>query len=134
MFFHMKKEIYSRIYYNALIMWTSGWIVALATMVVCVIAQHLGLTEAISSVLTRISKCYRCVTFWGTLMSLLALKKGILEALFLSILMSYLSNFFALSLVWMQRQYNILWEKVERGKRRSGRARSQRRGGLLGGA
>ena len=55
-------------------------------------------------------------------MALIALKKGIFEALFLSILMSYLSNFFALSLVWMQRQYNILWEKVERGKRRSGRA------------
>ena len=109
-------------------MMTSGWIVALATMVVCVIAQHLGLTEAISSVLARISKCYRCVTFWGTLMSLIALKKGIFEALFLSILMSYLSNFFALSLVWMQRQYNILWEKVERGKRRSERVRSQRRG------
>ena len=103
-------------------MWTSGWIVELATMMVCVIAQHLGLTEAISSVLARISKCYRCVTFWGTLTALLALKKGIFEALFLSILMSYLSNFFALSLLWMQRQYNILWEKVERGKRRSGRA------------
>lgn len=92
-------------------MWTFVWI-ALVTMVVALLVQHLGLSEAMASVVVKVAKCHQCLTFWSTLFVLTILGCHLMLSIALSILMSYLSNFLALLLMWMQGLYTRLWEKV----------------------
>lgn len=89
------------------------WI-ALLTMMAACLAQHLGLPQAIASVLLKVTKCPKCLTFWSTLLVLLMAGCSIFIASALSILMSYLSHFFGLVLMVLNNLYDRLWEKGNR--------------------
>ena len=89
------------------------WI-ALQTMMAVCLAQHLGLPQAIASVVLKICKCPKCMTFWSTLLVLLMTGCDILIASALSVLMSYLSHFFGLVLMVLNNLYDRLWERGNR--------------------
>lgn len=89
------------------------WIALLTMMAVC-LAQHLGLPQAIASVVLKICKCPKCMTFWSTLLVLLMTGCDILIASALSVLMSYLSHFFGLVLMVLNNLYDRLWERGNR--------------------
>ena len=89
------------------------WI-ALISMAVGVLIQHLGLSEAVVGVVQKIAKCPKCCAFWLTLSTLAYFGYDPLASLALSILMAYLSSFFGLALVLLNRLYLWLWEKTEK--------------------
>ena len=89
------------------------WIALLTMMAVC-LAQHLGLPQAIASVMLKVCKCPKCLTFWSTLLVLLTAGCDILVALALSILMSYISHFFGLVLMVLNNLYDRLWQRESR--------------------
>lgn len=89
------------------------WIALLTMMTMC-LAQHLGLPQAIASVMLRVCKCPKCLTFWITLLVLLVSGCSFFIAAALSILMSYISHYFGLLLMVLNNLYNRLWEKGNR--------------------
>lgn len=91
------------------------WI-AICAAISAVLMQHLGLCEAIAEVAGKVAKCHVCCCFWLTLTALLYSGCGIIAAVSLSIVMAYLSNFFCILLVLMQRIYDRLWEKINKQK------------------
>lgn len=91
------------------------WI-AVCAAVSAVLMQHLGLCEAIAEVVGKVTKCHVCCCFWLTLAALLYSGCEIIAAVSLSIIMAYLSNFFSIFLMLMQKIYDRLWEKINKMK------------------
>ncbi len=91
------------------------WI-AVCAAVSAVLMQHLGLCEAIAEVVGKVAKCHVCCCFWLTLAALLYSGCEIIAAVSLSIIMAYLSNFFSIFLMLMQKIYDRLWEKINKMK------------------
>lgn len=91
------------------------WI-AICAAISAVLMQHLGLCEAISEVISKIAKCHVCCCFWLTLLALLYSGCGIVAAVSLAIVTAYMSNFFGIILILMQKIYNKLWEKMNKNK------------------
>lgn len=91
------------------------WI-ALLTMLCLGLAHHLGLVEAIAAVVKKVSGCVKCSTMWVTLIVLLFLSCNVLEAIVLSILMAYLSYYWELALLTIDKFYQWLWEKVNKAR------------------
>lgn len=89
------------------------WIAVMA-MTCAVLAQHLGLAEAVSDVLSKIAKCPMCCSMWVTLAALLHSSCDIVLAVALSVIMSYLSNYFGILLIELQRLYLWLRNKTEK--------------------
>ena len=89
------------------------WI-ALISMVVGTLMQHLGLSEAIAGVITKIAKCHRCCSFWLTLAVMIYYGYEPFVSLVLSILMAYISNFFGLLLLLLNKLYTKLWQRIEK--------------------
>jgi len=88
------------------------WI-ALTTMIGATLAQHLGLSEAIAEIVTRICSCHMCLTFWMCLFVLIiVLALDPIISAVLSIAMAYLSNWFALILMGAQKIYTKLWQRL----------------------
>lgn len=85
--------------------------VAVVVMVGACLAHHLGLSEAIARTVLKIALCPKCLTFWCVLFILVIFGCNILEALLLSILMAYLSHYFNLLLLAMNKLYEWLWQK-----------------------
>ena len=93
------------------------WIgVAAGTMVCAVLIQHLGLTEAMAAVVRKIASCYKCCSFWSCLAVLLLSGAEILPAVALSIFMAYMSHYFALMLMVLQKLYDWLWQRINNRK------------------
>lgn len=84
---------------------------ALIVMIVAVLVQHLGLSEAIAKVVSKILKCPRCLSFWTVLFALLVLGCDIVIAVGLSVLMAYLSIWIGLPLGMLNDLYERLWQK-----------------------
>ena len=91
------------------------WI-ALLTMLCLGLAHHLGLVEAIAAVVKKVSGCVKCSTMWVTLIVLLFLSCNVLEAIVLSILMAYLSYYWELALLTIDKFYQWLWGKVNKAR------------------
>lgn len=91
------------------------WI-AVCAAVSAVLMQHLGLCETIAEITVKVAKCHVCCCFWLTLSALLYSGCGIIAAVSLSIIMAYLSNFFSVFLMLMQKIYDRLWEKTNKMK------------------
>lgn len=68
------------------------WIVAIVSMSVILVAHHLGFVEKAYAVCGDIARCPMCSTMWGTLAVLLFYGCGVPEAIALSFLMAYISN------------------------------------------
>ena len=91
------------------------WI-AICAAISAVLMQHLGLCEAIAEIIGKIAKCHICCCFWLTLAALLHSGCEIIAAISLSIVMAYLSNYFGIVLMLMQRIYSVLWQKTSKKK------------------
>lgn len=89
------------------------WIV-LSVMVSAVLITNLGLGDAIAEVSGKILKCPLCLSFWASLVVLLWHGENIIVAVALSILASYLSNYFGLLMAVLNKLYTRLWQKTEK--------------------
>jgi hypothetical protein len=77
-------------------------------MISAVVLQHLGLTEAISKVVSKVAKCHICCSFWSVLSVLLLLHYDLITTVLLSAIMAYFSNFMLFVLLGGQRLYNLI--------------------------
>ena len=84
---------------------------SIVLMVSVNLIHHLGLAQAISEVVGNILECSQCLTFWSVMAGLIYLGQDIVTATFLAITMAYLSNWFGLLLLYLQRKFTILYEK-----------------------
>lgn len=89
------------------------WI-ALTVMIVAGLAHHLGLPQAIASVVAKVARCPKCLTFWATFIVLLIVGSGLLFAIMLSVLTAYLSHYWGLVMMLLNDLYNKLWERVNK--------------------
>lgn len=89
------------------------WI-ALMVMIVSGMAHHLGLPQAIASVVARVTRCPKCLTFWATLIVLLIAGSGLFLAVMLSVLMAYLSHYWGLALMVLNDLYDRLWQRINK--------------------
>lgn len=89
-------------------------ILALCIMIAATLAQHLGLLEAIATIVKKVCSCGMCSTFWSCMVVLLYAGEDIVVAASLSIGAAYLSNWFQLLLMWMQDKYDELWQKISK--------------------
>lgn len=91
----------------------SVWI-AIVLMMVATTAVHLGLPQAIAKVLVKVFGCHKCLTFWTTFIVLQLGGCAILVALPLSFVGAYLSNWFAVLLIMLNKIYEKLWQRVNK--------------------
>lgn len=84
---------------------------SIVLMVSVNLIHHLGLAQAIAKVVGKILECNQCLTFWSVSIVLIYLCQDIVTATFLAITMTYLSNWFGLILLYLQRKFNILYER-----------------------
>ena len=89
------------------------WI-ALTVMIVAGMVHHLGLPQAIASVVAKVARCPKCLTFWATFIVLLIVGSGLLFAVMLSVLTAYLSHYWGLVMMLLNDLYNKLWERVNK--------------------
>lgn len=89
------------------------WI-ALTVMIMAGLAHHLGLPQAIASVVAKVARCPKCLTFWATFIVLLIVGSGLLFAVMLSVLTAYLSHYWGLVMMLLNDLYNKLWERVNK--------------------
>jgi hypothetical protein len=89
-------------------------LVALIAMVVAVFAHHLGLSEAIAKVVSKVARCPKCLTFWLVLLVLMITCENTIVAISLSLLCAYLSNWVGLLLMWLNKVYNKVWERLNK--------------------
>ena len=89
-------------------------LVALIAMMVAVLAHHLGLSEAIANVVSKIARCPKCLTFWLVLLVLMVTCENTVVAISLSLLCAYLSNWVGLLLMWLNKTYNKVWERLNK--------------------
>lgn len=80
--------------------------------------HHLGLAQAVAEVVDKILGCSQCLTFWSVIVGLTYLGQDIITAVFLAITMAYLSNWFGLILLYLQRKFTILYEREKDKKAR----------------
>jgi len=94
---------------------------SLVLMVSVNLIHHLGLAHAIAEVVDKVLSCSQCLTFWSAMAGILYMGADIITAVFLAILMAYLSNWFGLLLLYLQRKFTILYggekDKEERRKK-----------------
>lgn len=89
-------------------------LVALIAMVVACLAHHLGLSEAIAKVVSKVARCPKCLTFWLVLLVLMITCENTIVAISLSLLCAYLSNWVGLLLMWLNKVYNKVWERLNK--------------------
>ena len=90
----------------------------MAAMAGITLASHLGLTSAISKVLSRILGCSTCSTFWGCLAFLVLTGEDPAIAAILSITAAYASNWLLPLLIAAQNEYDKLWQKLTNQRRK----------------
>ena len=86
-------------------------LIAIATMIAATLAQHLGLAEAIARVVDKVASCPQGFTFWVTMSALLYLGHDVYTSALAAIVVAYLSNWFVLLLLILQRKFTQLYEK-----------------------
>ena len=86
-------------------------LIALSTMIAATLAQHLGLAEAIARVVGKVASCPQCFTFWVTMSTFLYLGYDVYTSTLAAIVVAYLSNWFVLLLLILQRKFTTLYEK-----------------------
>ena len=88
--------------------------IALIVMVVASLMHHLGLSEAIADVVSKIAGCSKCLTFWSVLAVLILSGCNILMAVAVAIVMAYLSHWFGFVLILCNRLYDRVWKSLQR--------------------
>lgn len=88
---------------------------ALMLMVIVVLANHLGLIEAIEKVTHykfKILGCSKCGTFWLSLVALLVEGMPIIESVTMSIVAAYVALWLELFLAIMAKWYESTYDKI----------------------
>lgn len=85
---------------------------AIAVMISCTIAVHLGLPQAVSRVVGKVCQCHKCLSFWSVLIVLAITGTNIIVAAMFAIVLSYLSNWFAMLMVWLNDKYDRIWQRL----------------------
>ena len=88
--------------------------IAALLMVVATVAAHLGLSQAIGVVVTKVCKCHKCLSFWLTLLVLIAAGCPVVPAALLSLFAAYMSNWFALVLIKLNDIYEKIWQRLNK--------------------
>ena len=78
------------------------------------LAVHLGLTEAIASVVSKIAGCEKCASFWCTAAALWLSGADLIVIVTLSILAAYASHWVGIILIVLQHIYNKVWQKTNK--------------------
>ena len=89
----------------------------IAVMTGVTIACHLGLTEAISKVLSKIMVCSMCSTFWACIVTLVISGHDPINAAIVSVIAAYASNWLTFVLITLQEKYNEIWQRLENKKK-----------------
>lgn len=87
------------------------WIVAIVSMCVVLVAHHLGFIDKAYNVAGEIARCPMCSVFWITLWVLWYNGVNIIEAVALSFIMAYLSNWVAIGLELLSTLNEIVWRR-----------------------
>lgn len=90
--------------------------IALIAMLVAVLAQHLGLSEAVARVILKVAKCPKCLTFWCVLGAELVTQENLLIAIGLSLMCAYLVSWVGLFLEFLYQLYERLWLRLNNPK------------------
>lgn len=89
-------------------------LIALVCMMVGVTAHHLGLTEEAAKIVSKIAECPKCCTFWISLFVLTIKGCDLFVSVVMSLFMAYLSFYFGLALVVLQKLYDWIWKIINR--------------------
>lgn len=87
------------------------WIEAIVSMCVVLIAHHLGFVEKAYNVVGEIARCPMCSVFWVTLGVLWYNGIDTIEAIALSFIMAYISNWCAIGVEYLSKLYEIVWQR-----------------------
>ena len=88
---------------------------ALMLMVSVVLANHLGLIEAVGKVVHyrfRILSCSKCGTFWLTLIALTVERTPVIESVTMSFVAAYAALWFELLLALLAKIYESAYDKI----------------------
>lgn len=88
--------------------------IAILYMIVATVSVHLGLPQAIAGVVMKICKCHKCLSFWLTLFGLLLMAYPFLCAVLLSLFAAYMSYWFYLLLIKLNKLYDKLWQRLNK--------------------
>lgn len=88
--------------------------IAMLVMVAATIGVHLGLPQAIAGVVTKVCRCHKCLSFWTSLVVLVAIGCPLPHAALLSLLAAYMSGWFALLLIIISKLYDKLWQRLNK--------------------
>ena len=88
--------------------------IAILAMVVATLAVHLGLPQAISKVVVKVFGCYKCLSFWTTIVVLQLSGFSLQVAIPLSFLSAYLSGWFIMLLNIINKLYEKLWQRLNK--------------------
>jgi len=84
-------------------------------MVSCTLANHMGLIEAVESVIKHklpIINCCKCASFWCVLIYCLITTRSVIPSVAVSFLFAYLAVWFELGLGLLDNLYNRIYESV----------------------
>ena len=88
--------------------------IAMLTMIVATLAVHLGLPDAIAKVVSKVMQCHKCLTFWSTLIVLTYLGTDVFIAALLSIFAAYMSDWFGMLLVMLNKLSDQIWQRLRK--------------------
>ena len=100
-----------------------GGIEAIVSMCVVLIAHHLGFIDKAYNIAGEIARCPMCSVFWVTLGVLWYNGIDTIEAIALSFIMAYFSNWVAIAIDILSLLYERVWQR----SRRLRRSRSRRK-------
>jgi len=89
-------------------------LIALITMSVASTAQHLGFTAQVAKIASQIARCPKCVSFWCALAVLAYMRCNPLIAMGLSFFVAYLSYWWGLGLMVLNKLYDKIWQRINR--------------------
>lgn len=94
-----------------------GWTEAIVSMCVVLIAHHLGFIDKAYNIAGEIARCPMCSVFWVTLGVLFYNSIDTIEAIALSFIMAYLSNWVAIAIDILSLLYERVWQRSRRLRR-----------------
>lgn len=88
------------------------WMLATTSMLVVLLAHHLGFVAKVYKVLGMIARCSMCSVFWATLVLLWLYGYEVVEVVVASFIVAYLSNWVAMIYEWLSYIYDKVWERL----------------------
>ena len=90
------------------------WMLATASMLIVLLAHHLGFIAKAYKVLGMITRCSMCSVFWATIALLLYYGYSVVEAVAASFTVAYASNWIAIGYEYLSHIYDKVWQKLRK--------------------